>query len=97
MVVAMEEQVRTFTMPGTGIPGFIEHAKKIAAAGIYDLTVHHEQILAPVVLRHWNVEAIEGLTQTGEEARDRLMKRMAKSEKVAKRLAARREESLASV
>lgn len=97
MVVAMEEQVRTFAMPGTGIPGFTEHAKKIAAAGIYDLTVHHEQILAPVVTRHWDVEAIEGLTQPGEEARERLMKRMAKSEKVAKRLAERREESLTSV
>jgi acyl-[acyl-carrier-protein] desaturase len=97
MVVAMEEQVRTFTMPGTGIPGFIEHAKRIAAAGIYDLSVHHDQILVPVVMRQWNVEAIEGLTQTGEEARDRLLKRMAKSEKVARRLAERRESALASV
>jgi acyl-[acyl-carrier-protein] desaturase len=96
MVVAMEQQVRTFTMPGTGIPGFIEHAKRIAAAGIYDLSVHHDQILVPVVMRQWNVEAIEGLTQTGEEARDRLMKRMAKSEKVARRLAERRETALAS-
>ena len=45
-------------------------------------------------LRTWNVESIEGLTQVGEEARDRLMKRMAKSEKVAKRLAERREAAL---
>jgi acyl-[acyl-carrier-protein] desaturase len=96
MVVAMEQQVRTFTMPGTGIPGFTEHAKRIANAGIYDLTVHHEQILVPVVLRTWDVENIEGLSQVGEEARERLMKRMAKSGKVAKRLASRREESLAS-
>ena len=57
MVVAMEEQVRTFTMPGTGIPGFTEHAKRIAAAGIYDLSVHHEQILVPVVLRTWDRRA----------------------------------------
>jgi acyl-[acyl-carrier-protein] desaturase len=97
MVVAMEQQVRTFTMPGTGIPGFIEHAKRIAAAGIYDLSVHHDQILVPVVMRQWNVEAIEGLTQTGEEARDRLMGRMAKSERVARRLSERRETALASV
>ncbi len=95
MVVAMEEQVRTFTMPGTGIPGFAEHAKKIAAAGIYDLSVHHEQILVPVVLRTWDVENIEGLSQTGEEARERLMKRMAKSEKVARRLSERRDANLA--
>jgi acyl-[acyl-carrier-protein] desaturase len=95
MMVAMEEQVRTFSMPGTGIPGFTEHAKKIAAAGIYDLSVHHEQILVPVVLRTWDVEHVEGLGQAGEEARERLMKRMAKSEKVAKRLSERREADLA--
>ncbi|NNE11843.1 MAG: acyl-ACP desaturase, partial [Ilumatobacter sp.] len=94
MMVAMEEQVRTFAMPGTGIPGFTEHAKKIAAAGIYDLSVHHEQILVPVVLKHWNVEAVEGLSEVGEQARDRLMKRMTRSERVAKRLAERRDEAL---
>jgi acyl-[acyl-carrier-protein] desaturase len=94
MVVAMENQVRTFTMPGTGIPGFAEHAKRIAAAGIYDLAVHHDQILAPVVLRQWDVEHIEGLSAEGEQARDRLMRRMAKSEKVARRITAKREREL---
>lgn len=97
MMVAMEDQVRNFEMPGTGIPGFLEHAKKIAAAGIYDLTVHHEQILVPVVLRTWDVENVTGLTEVGEQARDKLMKRMARSERVAKRLATRREEELATV
>ena len=96
MMIAMEDQVRNFDMPGTGIPGFLEHAKKIAAAGIYDLTVHHEQILVPVVMRTWDVENITGLSEVGEQAREKLMKRMARSERVAKRLAARREE-LASV
>ncbi len=94
MMIAMEDQVRNFEMPGTGIPGFLEHAKKIAAAGIYDLTVHHEQILVPVVMRTWDVENITGLTQVGEEAREKLLKRMAQSERVANRLARRREESL---
>ena len=97
MMVAMEDQVRNFEMPGTGIPGFLEHAKKIAAAGIYDLTVHHEQILVPVVMRTWDVENITGLSEVGEQARDKLMKRMARSERVAKRLASRREEELAAV
>jgi len=95
MVVAMERQVRSFSMPGTGIPGFVEHAKKIAGAGIYDLAVHHEQILVPVVQRVWNVENIEGLSAEGEQARDRLMARMAKSERVANRLTERRERQAA--
>jgi acyl-[acyl-carrier-protein] desaturase len=94
MVCAMEAQVTSFAMPGVGIPGFNEHAKRIAQAGIYDLTVHHEQILVPVVIRQWDVEHIEGLTEVGEQARDRLMARMAKSERVAQRLAQRREREL---
>src|SRR6478735_5581932 len=56
MMAAIEHQVASFTMPGIGIPGFAEHAKRIAQAGIYDLAVHHEQILVPVVIRGWDVE-----------------------------------------
>jgi acyl-[acyl-carrier-protein] desaturase len=97
MMCAMEAQVTSFSMPGTGIPGFAEHAKRIAQAGIYDLAVHHEQILVPVVMRQWDVEHIEGLSEVGEQARERLLKRMAKSGRVAKRLTERRERDLASV
>lgn len=94
MVCAMERQVTSFTMPGTGIPGFAEHAKRIANAGIYDLAVHHEQILVPVVVRAWNLEGIEGLSAEGEQARERLVKYLTKSGRVAKRLAERRERNL---
>jgi acyl-[acyl-carrier-protein] desaturase len=94
MLVAIERQVRTFEMPGTGIPNFAEHARRIAAAGIYDLAVHHDQILVPVVLRQWAVDQLEGLSAEGEQARDQLMKRLAKSERVARRLAERREQVL---
>lgn len=97
MMCAIERQVRTFSMPGIGIPGFNEHARRIAQAGIYDLVVHHEQILAPVVLRQWEVEKIEGLGPDGEAARQRLMAHMAKSERVARRLSDKREQSLTSV
>ena len=66
MVCALERQVRTFEMPGTGILDFEAHAKAIAKAGIYDFGIHHDQILVPVVLRHWGVEALEGLTPEAE-------------------------------
>ena len=78
-------------MPGFGIPDFNQHAARIAKAGIYDLAVHHEQILVPVVLRQWDVEHVTGLDAEGEQAHDRLMKRLAKSERVARRVAERRE------
>ena len=94
MMIAMEKQVRTFAMPGTGIPDFERHAKAIARAGIYDLQIHHEQILAPVVLRQWDAANISGLSGEGAEAQEKLMKRMATGARVAKRYAEKRDAAL---
>jgi acyl-[acyl-carrier-protein] desaturase len=91
MVCALERQVRTFEMPGTGIIDFEQHAKAIAKAGIYDFGIHHDQILQPVVLRHWNVEALEGLDVEAEQARAAMVKRIEKIGKAGRRLAERRE------
>ena len=87
MMIAMEKQVRNFAMPGTGIPDFDRHAALIAKAGIYDLQVHHEQILVPVVLRQWDAANVGGLSGDGAIAQEKLMKRLATSEKVARRFA----------
>lgn len=91
VIPAIERQVVGFAMPGEGIPNFAQHATAIAKAGIYDLAIHHDQILNPVVVRQWGVERIEGLGAEAEQSRERLMDRLAKSERVARRLAARRE------
>ena len=92
MVIAMEEVVRTFAMPGTGIPGFDHHAALIARAGIYDLAAHHDQILVPVVLRQWRLLELEGLTPEADQARASLVARIERTGKVGRRLAERRSE-----
>lgn len=96
MVLAIERQVRTFEMPGTGIIDFDAHAKAIARAGIYDFAIHHDQILVPVVLRHWGVESLEGLTPEAEEARASLVKRIDRIGRAGRRFASRRQEATAS-
>jgi acyl-[acyl-carrier-protein] desaturase len=97
MVCAIERQVRTFEMPGTGIVDFEVHAKAIAKAGIYDFALHHDQILVPVVLRHWAVESLEGLSPEAEEARAALVKRIERIGRAGRRFATRREELAAPV
>ncbi|HEY9556626.1 MAG TPA: acyl-ACP desaturase [Acidimicrobiales bacterium] len=92
MVRAIERQVRTFEMPGTGIIGFDAHAKAIAKAGIYDFAAHHDQILVPVVLRNWGIEKLEGLDAEAEKARAALVKRIERIGKAGRRFAARRSE-----
>jgi acyl-[acyl-carrier-protein] desaturase len=95
-VCAIERQVRDFEMPGTGIVDFRAHASAIANAGIYDLLVHHDSVLTPVVIRQWNVEGLEGLDAEAEQSRARLLTRIERIGRAGRRMASRREEQRAS-
>ena len=95
-MLAIERQVRTFEMPGTGIPDFAALAAAIADTGIYDLSLHHDQVLVPVVLRHWDIESIEGLDAEAEQARARLLDYIARVERIGQAMVRRRERRLAN-
>ena len=73
MVVAMHRQVLRFAMPGFELRSFRERAITIASAGIYDLRIHRDQVLRPVLLKHWKLEEIHGLSEEAERARDELL------------------------
>lgn len=68
---AVADEVLGFEMPGSGIEGFSRKAKTIASAGIYDLRIHHDQVLVPL-LRHWRVWELTGLDDAAEQARTRV-------------------------
>ncbi|MGL5866549.1 MAG: acyl-ACP desaturase [Dermatophilaceae bacterium] len=70
-VRAIADEVRTFQMPGAVIPGFGRKAMQMAMAGIYDLRIHHDDIVAPL-LRQWGIFDLTGLGPEGEAARDEL-------------------------
>ncbi len=91
-VIGIERAVRTFSMPGLGIPDFGRLSREIARAGIYDLLIHHDQILEPVIMRHWKLEEVSGLSAEAQVARDSIFKRLARTAKVGKRLAGKRAE-----
>jgi acyl-[acyl-carrier protein] desaturase len=90
MVAAIDRQVRNFEMPGVGIPDFTKHARAIADAGVYDFVQYHDQILVPVILKHWQIDHRQNLKSAAEAARDRLMRHMERMNQAAKRLLARR-------
>ncbi len=96
-VEALERQIVDFAMPGVGIPGFVEHSKAIAQSGIYDFAIHHEKIIIPLVMRHWAIDKVEGLSATAEQARDRLMHHIERVGRVAKRQADRRATASAAI
>jgi acyl-[acyl-carrier-protein] desaturase len=68
---AITEVVKSFQMPGHTIENFTRKSVQIALSGVYDLRIHRDEVLAPV-LRYWGVWDIEGLDADGEKARQEL-------------------------
>jgi acyl-[acyl-carrier-protein] desaturase len=68
---AIAEVVKSFAMPGNTIENFTRKSVQIALAGVYDLRIHRDEVLAPV-LRHWTIWELEGLSGEGEKAREHL-------------------------
>lgn len=73
MVLAMQRQVLGFAMPGFELRGFRERAITIAAAGIYDLRIHRDQVLLPVLVKHWRLRELRGLSEAAERAREAVL------------------------
>jgi acyl-[acyl-carrier-protein] desaturase len=83
-VRAIVEEVLAFQMPGAGIPGFLRKAATIAKAGIYDLRIHREEVLLPLI-QHWRIFELTGLDGAAEEARRRLAEHLERLDTAARR------------
>ena len=90
---AITEEVVGFEMPGAMIPGFSRKAVQMAKAGIYDLRIHHDDIVTPL-LRQWGVCELD-LDADGEAARDELAAAVAALDGEATRFVERRDEAAA--
>ena len=89
-MVAINEVVKTFQMPGADIAGFQRKAVEMAIAGVYDLRQHRDEVVMPV-LRFWKVFELEGLDAEGEQARTELANFMEELEKQALRFEEKRD------
>jgi acyl-[acyl-carrier-protein] desaturase len=72
-VAAIDRQVRHFAMPGHEIPGFRDHAVAVARAGIYSTEIFLGHVVAPVVLGHWRLAELDGLSSDAERTRRRTL------------------------
>jgi len=91
---AIADEVTGFVMPGSVVPGFARKAVQIAQAGIYDLRIHHDDVIMPL-LRHWRVFEAEGLDSDGEQARQDLAAALQALDARAARFVERRAEAQA--
>jgi acyl-[acyl-carrier-protein] desaturase len=68
---AVTKEVVGFEMPGATMANFRRNSMLIAKAGIYDLRLHHDEVVSPV-LRAWKVFDRTDLGPAGEKAREEL-------------------------
>lgn len=61
-----------FEMPGTSIPSFLRRSIEIAKAGVYNLRIHHDRVVLPL-LEQWKIGDLTGLTTHAAELQDKIM------------------------
>ena len=66
------ETLRNFQMPGTGIPGFLRRSIDIAKAGVYNMRVHNDSVVSPL-LSQWGIGELTGLSARAGELQEKLM------------------------
>ncbi len=88
---AIRNVVLNFEMPGGGQPDFMRYAVLMANEGVYDLRLHHDGVIMPV-LRFWKVFERTDLSPAGEKAREELATFLSALDAQASRFEERREE-----
>jgi acyl-[acyl-carrier-protein] desaturase len=93
-MAAVRDEVIGFKMPGANMPDFMRNSVTIAKAGIYDLRLHHDAVITPV-LKFWNVFGRDDLGPAGEQAREELARFVSQLDAQANRFVEQRERARA--
>jgi acyl-[acyl-carrier-protein] desaturase len=91
---AIRDEVIGFQMPGATMPDYLRNSVTIAKAGIYDLRLHHDAVVAPI-LKFWQVFERTDLGPDGERAREELADFMAGLDAQATRFVEQRDKARA--
>jgi acyl-[acyl-carrier-protein] desaturase len=92
---AIRDEVIGFAMPGAGMADFARSSLTIANAGIYDLRLHHDEVIMPV-LRHWRVFDRDDFGPRAEHAREELAAFMTELDKRATKFVEKRDRKRAA-
>ncbi|HET9644335.1 MAG TPA: acyl-ACP desaturase [Burkholderiaceae bacterium] len=88
-LIAIVDEVIGFKMPGVGIPGFMQATVLMADAGIYDLKLHRDEVLQPL-LKHWHALSLPAAGEAAENAQRQLVRHLERLDLMAHRQEQRR-------
>lgn len=71
-VKAIFKVISDFKMPGFVIPGFLRRSVSMAKAGVYNMRIHHDRVVAPL-LRDWGIDKLDGLHGEDAEMQEKLL------------------------
>ena len=61
-----------FQMPGVAMPNFLRRSVQVAKAGVYNLRIHHDRVVQPLI-KDWNIEGLTGLDPAAAELQQKIM------------------------
>lgn len=59
-------------MPGVAMPNFLRRSVEAAKAGVYNLRIHHDRVVQPLI-RDWNIGDLTGLAPVAAELQSKIM------------------------
>jgi acyl-[acyl-carrier-protein] desaturase len=59
-------------MPGAVIPNFMRRSFEIAKAGVYNLRVHCDRVIQPLI-QQWGISELTGLSSEGSHLQEKIM------------------------
>ena len=69
---AIYHQLKYFQMPGVAMPNFLRRAVDMAKAGVYNLRIHHDRVLVPLI-RDWGIERLDGISVHAQEVQEKIL------------------------
>jgi acyl-[acyl-carrier-protein] desaturase len=61
-----------FQMPGVAMPNFLRRSVEVAKAGVYNLRIHHDRVVVPLI-KEWKIADLTGLKPAAAELQDKIM------------------------
>lgn len=61
-----------FQMPGIAMPNFLRRSVEVAKAGVYNLRIHHDRVLMPLI-KDWGLAELNGLPPAAAEIQEKIL------------------------